>query len=96
MMCDKLLLEVMSMDKADSKLFNTVYWEISEELGIEVAVKIYQMYKGTQVSFPTRLFNHDYVKSRVVVEYDGKNIKQLALKYGYSEKTIRRMLKNRF
>jgi len=34
------------------------------------------------------------VKSSVVVEYDGKNIKQLALKYGYSEKTIRRMLKN--
>jgi len=92
-MCDRLLYEVVSMEKADSELFNTVYWEISEELGIDAALKIYQMFKGTQISFPTRLFNPDYVKSRVVIEYDGYNIKQLALKYGYSEKTIRRMLK---
>lgn len=92
-MYDTILSEVLSMEKSDSELFNTIYREISEQLGIEAAMKIYQMYKGTQVSFPTRLFNPDYVKSRVIIEYNSKNIKQLALKYGYSEKTIRKMLK---
>jgi len=28
-----------------------------------------------------------------VAEYDGKNIRQLATKYGYSEKWIRKMIK---
>ncbi len=75
------------------KLFNSVYDEISEEFGYEVALKMYQNYKGMQLTFPTRLFNPDYVKNQIPIEYDGTNIKQLAKKYGYSEKTIRRMLK---
>lgn len=82
------------MGGADNKkLFNSVYEEISEEFGYEVALKIYQNYKGMQITFPTRLFNPDYVKTQIPIEYDGTNIKQLAKKYGYSEKTVRRMIK---
>ena len=75
-------------------LFNSIYEEISEEFGFDVAIKIYQIYKGMQITFPTRLFNPEYVKRQIPIEYDGTNIKQLAKKYGYSEKTIRRMIKN--
>ena len=75
------------------ELFNLVYEEILEELGFEVALRMYQMYKGMQITFPTRLFNPEYVKNQIPIEYDGTNIKQLAKKYGYSEKTIRRMIK---
>jgi len=74
-------------------IFNSVYNDISESFGVDVAIQIYQTYKGMQITFPTRLFNPDYVKNQVPIEYDGKNIKQLAKKYGYSEKTIRRMIK---
>ncbi len=73
--------------------FNSIYNDISEAFGVDVAIQMYQTYKGMQISFPTRLFNPDYVKNQVPIEYDGKNIKQLAKKYGYSEKTIRRMVK---
>ena len=74
-------------------VFNAVYNDISEAFGVDVALQMYQTYKGMQISFPTRLFNPDYVKNQVPIEYDGKNIKELAKKYGYSEKTIRRMVK---
>ena len=76
------------------KLFNSIYEEISEEFGFDVAIKMYQIYKGMQITFPTRLFNPEYVKKQIPIEYDGTNIKQLAKKYGYSEKTIRRMIKD--
>ena len=84
-------------DDSDKQLFNSVYKEIAEVFGIDVAIGIYRMYKGMQISFPTRLFNPKYVKKQISFEYDGRNIKQLAKKYGYSEKTIRRMIKeNKF
>lgn len=85
--------EVVSMGGESTKeLFNSVYNDLAEAFGIDTAIQIYQMYKGTQISFPTRLFNPDYVRKQVPKEYDGTNIKQLAMKYGYSEKTIRRMI----
>ena len=90
----KYCQEVISMGGEETKeLFNSIYGEISEEFGFEVAIRMYQMYKGMQISFPIRLFNPEYVKRQIPIEYDGTNIKQLAKKYGYSEKTIRRMIK---
>ena len=90
----KYFPEVMNVGVDSSKnIFNAVYNDISEAFGVDVAIQMYQTYKGMQITFPTRLFNPDYVKIQVPIEYDGKNIKQLAKKYGYSEKTIRRMVK---
>ena len=87
--------EVVNMGgESDKQLFNSVYKDIAEAFGIDIAIQIYQMYKGTQISFPTRLFNPEYVKKQIPAEYNGTNVKQLAKKYGYSEKTIRRMIKN--
>ena len=83
---------LVGTDKPEN-IFNSVYNDISESFGVDVAIQIYQIYKGMQITFPTRLFNPEYVKSQVPIEYNGKNIKQLAKKYGYSEKTIRRMIK---
>ena len=92
----KYCKEVVSMGgDTDITLFNTIYNDISEKFGIDVAIHMYENYRGLQVTFPTRLFNSDYVKAKIPLEYDGKNIKQLAKKYGYSEKSIRRILKEK-
>lgn len=92
----KFCKEVISMGgETNITLFNTIYNDISEAFGIDVALHMYEHYKGLQVTFPTRLFNADYVKSQIPVEYDGTNIKQLAQKYGYSEKTVRRIIKEK-
>ena len=86
--------EVMRMAEQDSELLNTVYKEVSEKLGMDIAIEIYQMFKGQQINFPVRLFNPTRIQQIIVKEYDGTNIRTLAVKYNYSEKTIRRIIKD--
>lgn len=85
--------EVMRMAESDPELLNAVYKEISEKLGMNTAMTIYQMFKGQQISFPTRFFNPAMIQQAIIQEYDGTNIRMLAIKYNYSEKTIRRIIK---
>ena len=85
--------EVMLMAEQDSELLNTIYKEISEKLGMDIAMEIYQIFKGQQINFPVRFFNPTRIQQIIVKEYDGTNIRTLATKYNYSEKTIRRIIK---
>ena len=84
--------EVVQMARKDPELLNSVYKEISEKLGMDTAMDIYQLFKGQQVTFPMRFFNAECIRKIIVQEYDGTNVKKLAVKYGYSEKTIRRII----
>ena len=81
------------MAEKDCELLNPVYKEVSERLGIDAAMEIYQLFKGQQICFPVRFFNPARIQQIIVTEYDGTNIRALALKYNYSEKTIRRIIK---
>ena len=85
---------VMNMAEKDSELLNTVYKEIADNLGMDVAMDIYKMYKGQQISFPMRFFNPTRIQRIIIQEYDGTNIKALATKYNYSEKTVRRIIRD--
>ena len=86
--------EVIEMAANDPELLNSVYKEISEKLGMDTAMEIYQMFKGQQISFPTRFFSPAKLHQIIVQQYDGTNVRTLAVKYGYSEKTIRRIIKD--
>ena len=86
--------EVLWMAERDSELLNSVYKEISEKLGMDTAMEIYQMFKGQQINFPVRFFNPTRIQQIIAMEYDGMNVRALATKYNYSEKTIRRILKD--
>ena len=72
---------------------NDVYREIADEIGIENAVVIFNLFHGMQIAFPNRLFSKEYIHKAIVNEYDGKNVLQLAQKYNYSVRTIWRILK---
>ena len=85
--------EVNTMKK-EIELYNEIYKEFSEILGLEATLKIYLRFKGQQISFPVRLYNPHLIQQNVIKEYDGNNIAELAQKYDYSEKTIRRMIKD--
>ena len=87
--------EVKEMAIKDPELLNTVYKEISERLGMDTAMEIYRMFKGQQISFPVRFFNPAKIQKLIIEEYDGTNLKILATKYNYSEKTVRRIIKER-
>ena len=89
---DKLEETVMG-DDLDG--LNEVYKDIADELGIETALGIFRIFHGTQISFPNRLFSKEYVRRAVRREYNGKNARQLAKKYNYSERSVWRILKER-
>ena len=84
--------EVVQMVETNPELLNAVYKEISEKLGMDAAMEIYHMFKGQQISFPVRFFNPQQIQALIIREYNGTNIKKLAIKYSYSEKTIRRII----
>ena len=90
----KSLREVIRVSGNNPELLNAVYKEISENLGMDTAMSIYQMFKGQQITFPVRFFNPSRIQELVVQEYDGTNVRTLAIKYNYSEKTIRRIIKD--
>ena len=85
--------EVDKMEK-EIELYNAVYKEICEIVGLDATLKIYLRFKGQQISFPVRLYNPHLIQQNVIKEYDGHNIRELAKKYDYSEKTIRRMIRD--
>ena len=85
--------EVLTMEK-ERELYNDIYKEMAEIIGLEATLKVYLRFKGQQVSFPVRLYNPHLIQQNVIKEWDGTNIAELAQKYDYSEKTIRRMIKD--
>ena len=58
--------EVMRMAEKDSELLNAVYKEVSEKLGMDTAMEIYQMFKGQQINFPVRFFNPTRIQQIIV------------------------------
>lgn len=85
--------EVVQMAQNDPQLLNSVYKEIGEKMGMEIAMEIYELFRGQQVTFPMRFFSAEYIRKMILQEYDGSNVKKLAFKYGYSEKTVRRIIR---
>ena len=73
---------------------NEIYREIADEIGIENTIRIFNLFHGTQISFPHRLFSKEYIHKAILQEYNGKNVLQLAQKYNYSERSIWRILKS--
>lgn len=74
---------------------NDVYRDIADEIGVENTLAIYKMFRGTQVSFPNRLFSKEHIHDAIISEYNGNNVAQLAKKYNYSERSVWRILKTK-
>lgn len=80
----------------NSNTLNGVYETMSEIIGFDNVVKLYESFKGSQINFPTRLFSKEFVLQEALKSYDGtsKSINLIATKYSYSERTIRKLLKD--
>ncbi len=84
----------MNKDKLKPTHLNGVYAEIATVLGVEAALKLHSRYRGTQISFPVELLSREYIFGQILEEYDGSNVRELATKYGYTEKWIRKIIKD--
>lgn len=89
--------QVIDIDKNQQKCttLNGVYETMSEIIGFDNVVKLYENFKGSQINFPTRLFSKEFVLEEALKAYDGtsESINLIATKYSYSERTIRKLLK---
>jgi len=90
----KCTKEVMEIAEKDIEMLNSIYKELCECIGLDATLKIYDLLKGQQITFPTHFYSSAKIHQSLIKEYDGTNIRKLANKYGYSEKTIRRLLKS--
>ena len=83
------MVDIYGEEKLDPKSLNGIYRDFANYLGMEIAIKIHQHYKGLQITFPQRFLAREYVRRQILVEYNGTNSKDLARKYGYTERVIR-------
>ena len=83
----KEMLDVCSNDLAG------IYKEVAETVGVDNAYKIFINFKGLQTVFPLKFYSSEYMAQQIEKEYNGKNVRDLARKYGYSESRVRQILR---
>ncbi|HIY58714.1 MAG TPA: hypothetical protein H9829_11095 [Candidatus Tetragenococcus pullicola] len=83
----------------DIEALNGIYRTIAELTSFDDCLVLYKNLKGLSVSFPTKLYDPDYLKD-VIREELNKNdklskekIQLLAISFDYSERHIRRYIK---
>ncbi len=52
--------------KKEVELYNDIYKEISEIVGLDATLKIYLRFKGQQISFPVRLYSSHLIQQNVI------------------------------
>lgn len=81
------------MNEPEVKGWNKVYRDLERLVGKQGTLAIYQEFRGLQVNFPIRLISRAHMKDVLRTEYTGKNKQKIATDYGYSQRSIERMLK---
>lgn len=64
--------------------YSGIYSEIVDILGEDIALKIYENFKGQQVTFPMRFYSKKYIEEYLIAHYNGRNLKKLSKKLGYT------------
>jgi len=71
----------------------SVYYMIAEKIGVGNALEIAELFQGSSIYFPK--LDNVYAKKlreKILKEFNGYNYKHLAVKYGYSEMWIRKIV----
>lgn len=68
------------------------YKRLSELIGVDAMLKVYNEYRGTQFQYPMRLYDRIAVSKLVDEEYNGTNLKELSRQYGYSQRWMKAQL----
>lgn len=79
--------------ETEKEYINGIYKKFADLIGVDNAKLIFKEYRGQQITFPVEFYSKEYIYKQIVEEYDGNNLKQLATKYAYSERTVRRIIK---
>lgn len=73
--------------------YRPIYNELFIMFGAEITGRIYNLYKGHQISFPKKLYTEKYRDSFLRENIGNKKISELAAELGYTERRINQLLK---
>lgn len=79
--------------REDSASFCGIYRDLVEVIGIDNVKKVYENFRGQQITFPTHLYTSDYVARLASDPSDNSSIRKLSSEYGYSVRHIARRKK---
>lgn len=87
-------VEINFKNKEIKEIKSTLGFKLIKNcLGEDLAFKIYEIYRGDKVYFPSmRKALSITIKNEIKKEYTEYNLKELACKWGYSERQIRRII----
>ena len=83
------------MKEVDSSSLQGIYRELAEIIGVKLTIAVFNELKGQQITFPSRLYERNYVIEEVKTRYNGTNLKELAREFNYTERWIRKLMNNR-
>lgn len=81
------------MNDVDTHGWNKIYRDLEKTIGLEATLNLYQEYRGMQLNLPIRLISRSYMLDVLRTEYNGYNKQELARRFGYSQRSIERMLR---
>ena len=84
----------MGKRKENTEKYTGVYAEIADIVGAENVEKIYQVFRGQEVIFPTRLYSSDYIVD-LGIRQGPDSLRDIAIKYCYNEKYLKRLVKQK-
>lgn len=83
---------MVAIDQLQADQLNGIYRDLALDLGVEIAISMFEHYRGLQVVFPTTLLSKEYLQQKIIQEYNGTNVKDLARKYDYTERWVRQII----
>lgn len=78
----------------DIEALQDFYKGLCELIGVDAMLAVYQHYRGSQLTIPTHLYDRKRASQQVVQKYTGDNSMQLAREYGYSQKWVRKVIRD--
>jgi len=80
-------------EQVDVGALHSFYRNISELVGVDAMMKVFDQYRGTQVVIPNHLYDRQLAAKHVAARYDGHNSRDLARLYGYSQRWVIKAVK---
>jgi len=78
--------------QVEPEAFAGIYAEIAAQIDCETAVRLFELLRGQMVIFPQKLYNSDYVRSYIRLHRADTSVRELARKFGYSDRRIRQLI----
>ena len=81
--------------KIENEFLNGIYNDLANLIGMDATKTIFDEYRGQQITFPQRFYSKNYVALQATHELKKGNctLSQLAVKYGYTERRLRQLIK---